>query len=86
LRHRFDINQQEVADRMGLERKENRLKNYRESIFLSRAELARKAGLSVETIECIEKGKGCRLETKKNIILALDLELSEIGKIFENET
>ena len=70
---------------MAQEREENHLKNYRESIFISRAELARKAGLSVGTIERIEKGKGCRLETKKKIILALDLELSEIGKIFGND-
>ena len=63
----------------------NSLKSYRENIFVSKAELARKAGLSVGTIDRIEKGKGCRLETKKKIILALDLEPSEIGKIFGND-
>jgi len=30
-------------------------------------------------------GKSCRLETKKKIILALDLELSESDKIFGND-
>jgi DNA-binding XRE family transcriptional regulator len=63
----------------------NSLKSYRESIFISKAELARKAGLSVGTIDLIEKGKRCRLETKKKIILALDLEPYEIGKIFGND-
>jgi hypothetical protein len=39
----------------------------------------------VQTIERIEKGEGCRLETKRKIILALDLKLSEKDKIFGNE-
>jgi DNA-binding XRE family transcriptional regulator len=63
----------------------NSLKSYREEVLISRTELARKAGLSVQTIEHIEKGEGCRLETRRKIILALDLELSEKDKIFENE-
>jgi DNA-binding XRE family transcriptional regulator len=49
---------------------------------MSKAELARKAGLSALTIDRIEKGKSCRLETKRKIILALDLQLADRGKIF----
>jgi DNA-binding XRE family transcriptional regulator len=60
----------------------NSLKRYREQILISKAELARKAGLSVLTINRIEKGESCRLDTKKKIILALDLKLSEKSKIF----
>ena len=63
----------------------NSLKSYREQILVSRTELARKTGLSVQTIDRIKKGEGCRLETKRKIILALDLELSEKNKIFGNE-
>ena len=63
----------------------NSLKSYREQILVSRTELARKTGLSVQTIERIEKGEGCRLETKRKIILALDLEISEKDKIFGSE-
>jgi len=63
----------------------NSLKKYREQILISKAELARKAGVSVLTIDRIEKGKSCRLETKKKIILALDLKLSERNKIFRDE-
>jgi len=63
----------------------NSLKNYREQILVSRTELARKTGLSVQTIERIEKGEGCRLETKRKIILALDLKLSETHKLSGNE-
>ena len=60
----------------------NSLKKYREQVLVSKAELARKAGLAVQTIERIEKGKGCRLETKRKIIQALDLKLSEANLIF----
>ncbi|MDP3038988.1 MAG: helix-turn-helix domain-containing protein [Deltaproteobacteria bacterium] len=60
----------------------NFLKQYRENFLLSKAELARKAGISTLTIDRVEKGKTCRLETKRKIILALGLELSEREKIF----
>ncbi|MDO8957920.1 MAG: helix-turn-helix domain-containing protein [Deltaproteobacteria bacterium] len=60
----------------------NFLKQYRENFLLSKAELARKAGISTLTIDRVEKGKTCRLETKRKIILALGLKLSERGKIF----
>jgi DNA-binding XRE family transcriptional regulator len=67
---------------MEQEKKESLLKIYRERLFISKAELARKAGISAVTIDRIEKGKDCRLETKKKIILALGLELSVADKIF----
>jgi DNA-binding XRE family transcriptional regulator len=63
----------------------NSLKRYREEVLISKAELARKAGVSVLTIDRIEKGKSCRLETKRKIILALDLKLSETHKLSGNE-
>jgi len=70
---------------LNLEEKMNSLKRYREEVLISKAELARKAGVSVLTIDRIEKGKSCRLETKRKIILALDLKLSETHKLFGNE-
>jgi DNA-binding XRE family transcriptional regulator len=70
---------------MGQEKRQNSLKRYREQVFISRAELARIAGISEATIAHIEKGKSCRLETKRKIILALGLELTESDKIFGDE-
>ena len=49
---------------------------------MSKAELARKAGVSPLTIDRIEKGKNCRMETRRKIILALGYDLSDKGKIF----
>ncbi|MBP1718931.1 MAG: family transcriptional regulator [Deltaproteobacteria bacterium] len=76
----------EVEDQMEQEGKKNYLKSYRAKVFISRAELARKAGISEETIDRIERGKSCRLETKRKIIQALGLELSDAGKIFGEES
>lgn len=61
---------------------ENSVKKIREDQLLSKAELARKAGVSPLTIDRIEKGKDCRMETKRKIILALGYKLSDKDKIF----
>ncbi len=60
----------------------NALKEIRESFLMSKAELARKAGVSPITLDRIEKGKNCRLETKRKILLALGYKLSDKNKIF----
>ena len=61
---------------------QNTVKKIREELLLSKAELARKAGVSPLTIDRIEKGKDCRMETKRKIILALGYQLSDKEKIF----
>jgi DNA-binding XRE family transcriptional regulator len=50
---------------------DNPLKVLRERLLISRSELARRASLSVMTLERIEKGKPCRLDTKRKIVKAL---------------
>jgi DNA-binding XRE family transcriptional regulator len=61
---------------------QNALKTIRESLMISRAELARKADISPFTIARIENGKPCRLETKRKIILALGYKNSDKNKVF----
>ncbi len=58
------------------------LKQHRESIMMSKAELARKAGVSPITIARIESGMHCRLETQRKILLALGLKISDRDKVF----
>lgn len=53
--------------------------------MMSKAELARKANVTVQTIDRIEKGNSCRLDTKRKIILALGYNLGDRSKIFLNE-
>jgi len=65
---------------------QNDLKKIRESLMISRAELARKANISPFTIARIENGKPCRLETKRKIILALGLKISDKNKVFGKDT
>ncbi len=60
----------------------NALKEIRESLLISKAELSRKARVSPITIDRIEKGKNCRLETKRKLLLALGYRLSDKNKMF----
>jgi DNA-binding XRE family transcriptional regulator len=50
---------------------ENPLKVLRERLLISRSELARTAGVSFMTVQRIEEGKPCRLDTKSKIVKAL---------------
>ena len=60
----------------------NSLKQIRESLLMSKSELAREANISPITIARIEKGMKCRMETKRKILLALGFELFDKNKIF----
>jgi len=62
----------------------NSLKKTRESLMMSKAELAREANVSPITISRIEEGMPCRMETKRKIILALGFNLSDKDKIFSD--
>ena len=52
--------------------------------MMSKAELARKSGLSTLTIDRVESGRPCRLDTKRKILQALQLRVSEQDQIFGN--
>ncbi len=60
----------------------NNVQKLREAQLLSKAELARRAGISTLTIDRIEAGKECRLDTKRKIILGLGLSLAERARVF----
>jgi len=63
----------------------NRVKDIREAQLMSKAELARKAGVSPVTIDRIENGEACRMSTKRKIILALGLKLTDRHEVFADE-
>lgn len=50
--------------------------------MMSKAELARKAGLSTLTIDRVEAGRPCRLDTKRKILLALGFKVSDKDRVF----
>ncbi len=60
----------------------NNLKKIRENLLLSKSELARKAGISPLTVDRIERGFPCRVDTKRKIIHALGMKVTEKGKVF----
>jgi len=64
----------------------NIVRGIREELLMSKAELARKAGVSPLTIDRIEKGMNCRMETRRKIILALGYKLTDKDRIFPTES
>lgn len=62
----------------------NNVERLRRERLLSRAELARRAGLSVLTVGRVEKGAECRLDTKRKIILALGLKVADKNQVFSD--
>jgi ribosome-binding protein aMBF1 (putative translation factor) len=53
--------------------------------MMSKAELARRAGLSVLTIDRVEKGLESRMDTKRKILEALGLSLPDRVRVFGEE-
>lgn len=62
--------------------KPNNVRHIREARLMSKAELAKAADLSIPTIDRVEKGYPCRMETKRKIIRALGLTLDERNRVF----
>lgn len=62
--------------------KPNRVRKIRESLVMSKTELARKAGISPLTVDRIEKGALCRMATMRKVILALGMNLAERDQVF----
>lgn len=63
----------------------NKLLEWRKRLLISRSELARKTGLSIVTIARIEKGKQCRLDTMKKILLGLGMDIKDKDKVFSDD-
>jgi len=65
--------------------KRNDVQRLREEQLMSKAELARRAGVSVLTIDRVERGSECRVDTKRKIILALGYRVEDRRKVFPDE-
>ncbi len=64
---------------------QNKVKSIRESRLMSKSELARKSGVSPLTIDRVERGELCRMETMRKIILALGFSLEDKNKVFQDQ-
>jgi DNA-binding XRE family transcriptional regulator len=66
-------------------KKANNVRKIRIERMMSKAELARRANLSVLTIDRVERGYGCRMDTKRKILEALGLSLADRVRVFGEE-
>lgn len=60
----------------------NNVRKLRQGAMMSKAELARRAGVSPLTIDRVESGCPCRMDTKRKILEALGLQPSAAKEVF----
>jgi DNA-binding XRE family transcriptional regulator len=60
----------------------NNVRKLRMERMMSKAELARRAGVSTLTIDRVERGMPCRMDTKRKILEALGLKPSDRVMVF----
>ncbi len=63
----------------------NLFQRLREAQMWTKTELARKAGISVLTVDRVERGFPCRLSTQRKILTAYGYSLSEIRRLLDEE-
>ena len=63
----------------------NNVRRIRIELMLSKAEVARRANISVLTLDRVERGYGCRVDTKRKILEALGLSLADRIRVFGEE-
>ena len=60
----------------------NNVRKLRMERMMSKAELARRAGLSTLTVDRVERGMPCRMDTKRKILEAMGLAPSDRVMVF----
>ena len=63
-------------------KEKNNVRKLRMERMMSKAELARRAGLSTLTVDRVERGMSCRMDTKRKILEALGLKPSDRVMVF----
>lgn len=61
----------------------NQVRKLRKQLLMSQRELAKKSGVSLRTINSVEKGNNCQQNTKRKILLALDLKFVDKSAVFD---
>jgi DNA-binding XRE family transcriptional regulator len=82
MKQRTTTREQVRTKSEGRRRDGNHVQVLREEQLLSKAELARRAGVSALTVDRIERGESCRLDTKRKIILALGMKVADKDRVF----
>jgi ribosome-binding protein aMBF1 (putative translation factor) len=66
----------------GSDKRKNNVRKLRTERMMSKAELARRAGISVLTVDRVERGMSCRMDTKRKILEALGLKPQDRVMVF----
>ena len=80
-----DLQPAKADDSKTPKKTKNNVRKIRIERMMSKAELARRANLSVLTIDRVERGYGCRMDTKRKILEALGLNLADRVRVFGEE-
>jgi DNA-binding XRE family transcriptional regulator len=80
-----EVSEGDPPGRSKTSKKANNVRRIRIERMMSKAELARRANLSVLTIDRVERGYGCRMDTKRKILEALGLSLADRVRVFGEE-
>ncbi|MBU1119355.1 helix-turn-helix domain-containing protein [Patescibacteria group bacterium] len=62
--------------------KPNNLRIFREDLMMSKAELARRAEVSVLTVDRIERGENCRMGTMRKLLEAMGIPIVRRIEVF----
>lgn len=75
-----------MSEKRSLAHKEssNLVRELREALLMTRAELAERAGVSLRTVWSVESGVPCRVLTKRKILEALGIPKEEHRTVFPN--
>ena len=60
----------------------NLVRKHRVERMMSKAELARRASVSTLTIDRVERGLSCRMDTKRKILEALGMKPADRARVF----
>lgn len=74
--------EKEKPETKGDAKRKNNVRKLRTERMMSKAELARRAGISVLTVDRVERGMSCRMDTKRKILEALGLKPQDRVMVF----
>ncbi len=63
----------------------NPVRKRRLDLYLSQQELARRADVVVRTIQSVEKGMNCRMDTKRKLLKALGVPFERRQEVFREQ-
>ena len=81
----FRAEEKKPAPRVKGAKVRNNVRKMRTERMMSKAELARRAGVSTLTIDRVERGMKCRMDTKRKIIEALGLKPEDRAMVFAED-